>query len=103
MPVSYTHLGKDGMEKIQNLMTALRKNPPSVIGGQGVLEVRDYMARPEKSNAIYFRMENGWACVRPSGTEPKLKLYAGAKGNSHAQAGEMLRGIEASLRETLGL
>ncbi|HIU33877.1 MAG TPA: phospho-sugar mutase [Candidatus Pullichristensenella excrementigallinarum] len=101
--ISVTLSGKDGMEKIQNLMTALRKNPPSVIGGQGVLEVRDYMARPEKSNAIYFRMENGWACVRPSGTEPKLKLYAGAKGNSHAQAGEMLRGIEASLRETLGL
>ena len=82
-------------------MSDLRKNPPKEINGHKVLSFRDYQAdtitdlatgevKPTglpKSNVLYFDMEdNVWMCVRPSGTEPKIKLYYGVKGSSMEDA-----------------
>lgn len=91
---SITLPGADGSEKIKRLLKMLRNNPPVNIGGMSVSRVRDYqngeiISIKEKSkyrtdlpvsNTLYFELENdGWCCVRPSGTEPKLKFYMGTK------------------------
>ena len=91
-----TMKGIEGLAKIQEIMSDLRKNPPKEINGHKVLSFRDYQAdtitdlatgevKPTglpKSNVLYFDMEdNVWMCVRPSGTEPKIKLYYGVKGS----------------------
>ena len=93
--VSVTLPGKDGVEKIKSIMTALREHYPAQIAGVKVTAVRDFkkgvriensaetpLAYPA-SDVIYFEMENdNWVCVRPSGTEPKIKLYVASKADS---------------------
>lgn len=89
--------GADGAEKIQELMNNIRSNPPKTLGGYKVTRVRDYKTgiivdtKTGKetetglptSNVLYYDLEdNCWACVRPSGTEPKVKFYMGVKGKS---------------------
>lgn len=89
--------GVGGQEKIANMIATLRDNPLDMIGEAKVVSVSDYKtgiyfdavtgesreAKLDKSNMIYYRLENdGWFLVRPSGTEPKIKFYMGAKGNS---------------------
>lgn len=93
--------GLDGAEKIQNMLKSLRENPPKEIGGLKVLRSRDYqndtitdLASGEtiptglpSSNVLYYELENNaWLCVRPSGTEPKIKFYYGVKGSSMEDA-----------------
>ena len=100
---SITHKGIEGLEKIQQILETLRKNTPSEFGGYKVLSARDYkldtvknMATGEvtptglpSSNVLYYDLEdNAWLCVRPSGTEPKVKFYYGVKGTSLADADE---------------
>lgn len=88
---SFVLPGKDGLEKMQCVMNALRECPPKDFGGAQVVAVRDYLKSERicngektaltlpKSNVIYFELEGGaWLCVRPSGTEPKIKLYVNA-------------------------
>ena len=95
--VSVTLPGKDGVEKIQSIMTALRAGYPTEIAGVKVTAVRDFLkgVRIENgeetkldypvSNVVYFEMENdNWVCVRPSGTEPKIKLYVASRADSQA-------------------
>lgn len=92
-----TFKGADGAKKMQDMMDAYRKNTPKQVGAYKVLRLRDYkndvitdLATGEtvptglpKSNVLYFELENdAWFCVRPSGTEPKIKFYAGIKGDS---------------------
>ena len=94
---SITMKGIEGLAKIQEIMTELRENPPKEIDGHKVLSFRDYKAdtvkdietgevKPTglpKSNVLYFDMsDNVWMCVRPSGTEPKIKFYYGVVGES---------------------
>ena len=89
--------GIEGLAKIQEIMSELRSNPPKEIDGHKVLSFRDYQAdtiknletgevKPTglpKSNVLYFDMsDNVWMCVRPSGTEPKIKFYYGVVGTS---------------------
>lgn len=89
--------GIDGALKIQEMMKEQRENPPKELGGLKVLAVRDYQADVRKdlitgeerptglplSNVLYYELENcAWCCVRPSGTEPKIKYYFGVKGTS---------------------
>ena len=94
---SITMKGADGAEKIKAILDNMRANPPKQIGEYKVLEYRDYKNKvvenyekgtisettlPE-SNVLYFQLENdAWCCVRPSGTEPKIKFYIGVKGTS---------------------
>ena len=94
---SITLKGIEGLNKIQEILETLRNNTPSEFGGYKVLSARDYkldtikdMATGEvkptglpKSNVLYYDLEdNNWLCVRPSGTEPKVKFYYGIKGES---------------------
>ncbi|MCI9361221.1 MAG: phospho-sugar mutase [Hungatella sp.] len=89
--------GIEGLAKIQNIMETLRANTPEEVGGYKVVSARDYkldtikdMAAGEvkptglpASNVLYYDMNDGaWMCVRPSGTEPKIKFYYGVKGTS---------------------
>lgn len=89
--------GIEGLNKIQEILETLRKNTPSEFGGYKVLKARDYQADTIKdlrtgevtatglpaSNVLYYDLEDdAWLCVRPSGTEPKVKFYYGVKGTS---------------------
>ncbi len=108
---SVTLTGADGAERIQSLMTSLRDNPLSEIAGQKVVAVRDYQSGIRKeiesgeesqtglpqSNVIYYELENGWCCARPSGTEPKIKFYFGVKGENLTEAEELLEKIQEEL------
>ena len=101
--VSVTMKGVDGAEKIQSILKQMRENPLKQIGNYKVLAVRDYDADTRldmetgkvtatglpKSNVLYYELEHdAWCCVRPSGTEPKVKFYYGVKGTSLADADE---------------
>ena len=103
---SLTLEGADGAEKIKAILNNLRENPLTQIGGYKVLEFRDYvestvknMATGEvtktdlpKSNVLYYELENdAWCCVRPSGTEPKIKFYLGVKEESLEKAEQALK------------
>ena len=87
--------GQEGAAKIQEILKSFRSNPPKQIGEYKVLAFRDYEENIiqnyvtgettktglPKSNVLYFELEDqAWCCVRPSGTEPKVKLYMGVKG-----------------------
>ena len=94
---SITMKGIEGLEKIQNILQTLRNNPPAEIGAYKVQKARDYQADTIKdlatgevtptglpeSNVLYYELnDDAWVCVRPSGTEPKVKFYYGIKGTS---------------------
>ena len=100
---SITLKGVDGLNDIKRIMANLRENPPRTIGGNKVKIVNDYKnsvrtyteeGKTEEihlpvSDVLHYTMEGGsWACVRPSGTEPKIKLYFGAKLGTDATAEE---------------
>ena len=93
--------GIEGLAKIQSIMETLRNNTPKEVGGYKVVSARDYkldtikdMATGEvkptglpSSNVLYYDLNDGaWICVRPSGTEPKIKFYYGIKGSSMEDA-----------------
>ena len=98
---SITLKGIEGLAKIQEIMDTLRTETMTEIGGYKVLKVRDYAndtitdtttgkSEPiglPSSNVLYYELEDeAWVCVRPSGTEPKVKFYIGVKGSSMEDA-----------------
>ena len=107
-----TKKGIDGAEQIENMMREKRENPATVMGGFKVLKMRDYQSDEvkdmvtgetgttglPKSNVLYYELENNaWCCVRPSGTEPKIKFYYGVKGESLEDAEKKLEAIKEDL------
>ncbi|MFR8777414.1 MAG: phospho-sugar mutase [Enterocloster sp.] len=93
--------GIEGLAKIQEIMENFRQEPPKTLGDYTVTAARDYKAgtimdmasgavRPTglpSANVLYYEMNDGaWLCVRPSGTEPKIKFYYGVKGTSMEDA-----------------
>ena len=101
--VSVTMKGADGIAKIGSIMEELRQAVPEEVGGKKVLRFRDFKTDTDKdmvtgetkttgfpaSNVLYFDFADGeWLCVRPSGTEPKIKLYIGVNGTSIEDARE---------------
>ena len=95
--------GIEGLQKIQQIMATLREQPPKEIAGCRVLKVRDYQKDTivdlqtgtetdtglPKSNVLYYELtDDAWLCVRPSGTEPKIKFYYGVVGSSLEDADE---------------
>ena len=106
--------GIDGAAQIQELMREARENPPKRLGDFEVLAVRDYREDTRRdlrtgevtetglpsSNVLYYELsDNAWCCIRPSGTEPKIKYYFGVKGNSLSDAEEKLEGLKRALLE----
>lgn len=106
---SVTLEGVDGLQRINKIMNELRGCPPKNIGKIKVLAFRDYECGVRmdfanaskqiidlpKSNVLYFELENnGWFCVRPSGTEPKIKFYFGVKGPDLQTANDVLNTIK---------
>lgn len=94
---SITLKGIEGIENMKKIMDTFRTDSPAEFGGSKVVETRDYNAGTfknlvtgetgkvnlPKSNVLYYILENGtWFCVRPSGTEPKIKIYFGSKGET---------------------
>ena len=102
--ISIVLKGADGAAEIKNKMSKMRANPPKVLAGLDVLEVRDYQEHIVKksngeifktdlptSNVLYYELSNNsWCCVRPSGTEPKIKFYMGVKGSTMQDAENQL-------------
>lgn len=103
--ISITMKGQDGAEKIKKMMEKLRNTKMEELGGNKVIQSRDYLSGKvkdlitkeesetglPKSNVLYYLLENdGWCCVRPSGTEPKIKFYMGVKGTSLQDSKEKL-------------
>ncbi|MBA2874721.1 phospho-sugar mutase [Thermaerobacillus caldiproteolyticus] len=102
---SLTLKGKEGAEKIQALLTAFRHEPPAEVAGKKVTIIEDYKTSERfdtatgekteiilpKSNVLKYFLEDGsWFCLRPSGTEPKAKVYFGVKGHSLADSEKQL-------------
>lgn len=103
--ISITMKGQDGAEKIKKMMEKLRNTRMEELGGNKVIQSRDYLSGKvkdlitkeesetglPKSNVLYYLLQNdGWCCVRPSGTEPKIKFYMGVKGTSLQDSKEKL-------------
>ncbi len=114
--VSVTMKGIEGLDKIQSIMASLRENSPAEVGGYKITAIRDYKKDTIKnlatgevtptglpaSNVLYFEMENNtWICVRPSGTEPKIKLYYGVVGTSLEDADAKSRALADSVNEMI--
>ena len=106
--VSKTLPGKDGLTRMKEIMKELRDTPPTEICGMKVTAVRDYLkgvrvadgkSEPTglpTSDVLYFELEGGcWVCVRPSGTEPKIKLYV----NTNAKTQDDAEKLNEELRE----
>ena len=109
-----TMKGIDGAEKIKQILENLRANPPKKIGIYDVIEYRDYKTgiienyennKKDKtnlptSNVLYYKLNDGaWCCVRPSGTEPKIKFYIGVKGNSLEDSDKKLKDLSDAMKE----
>ena len=104
---SFALSGMDGLQKMGALMNDLREKVPSEFAGKRVLAVRDYLKGERvdtqgsvsaleqgKSNVLYYELEDGaWICVRPSGTEPKVKLYVNAMSASHEETDKQLQAL----------
>ena len=112
--VSITLEGSTGAEKIKLMMDNLRNNLPEKIGKYKVLEFKDFANNIvknmntgdisetglPKSNVLYFTLEEDcWCCVRPSGTEPKIKLYFGVKSGSLQEAKEDLEELKNAMQQ----
>ncbi len=106
---SVTLKGIEGMEKIKDIMEGYRKNPPKTAGDYQVLKIRDYKRDTitdlstgavtstglPNSDVLYFELnDDAWCAIRPSGTEPKIKLYFGVKGSSHEDAAAKLERLK---------
>jgi len=105
--------GEKGAEEIKAMMEKMRSEMPANLGGYKVEAMRDYLKGIRKtadgkesrlslpeSNVIYFELSgNAWCCVRPSGTEPKIKYYCGVKGASMEDAEAKLKGLKKALME----
>ena len=102
--ISVVMPGVDGMEKREKATKELRDNPPKEIAGRKVLKALDFkqggvMGLP-KADVLLYKLENdAWVCVRPSGTEPKLKIYAGVRENSAEKANEQITLISKAASE----
>ena len=114
--LSLTLEGADGAKQIQEMMEKLRNNIPNKIGNYVVEKFRDYKigkiidmkTKEEKetglpvSNVLYFDLENdSWVCVRPSGTEPKIKFYVGIKGTNMQDAEVKVKELKEAIQQII--
>lgn len=114
--LNFTFEGQDGMHRMREIMDTLREQPPSEIAGSAVIGWSDYQTSVRydggvsseislpKSNVLEYRLQNGnKVLMRPSGTEPKLKLYLSAKGATRADAEQILAQLKETSPAALGV
>lgn len=114
--VNFTFEGEDGMIKMSEIMDGLRKNAPKSIAGYSVVGNSDYLLSVcsqgetktditlPKSNVLEYRLDNGSKLiVRPSGTEPKIKIYLSGKGKTKADSNEIIDKMKADVKNVLGI
>ena len=104
--------GVNGLKRMNEIMNYLRNNPFKQIGGYKVIKFRDYKAEYTinyitgetgktdlpNSNVLYYELENdAWCCIRPSGTEPKIRYYVGVKGKNKEEALQKIEEVEKEL------
>lgn len=121
--MEFTFEGAAGMERMNAIMKGLRENPPAALIGRRVVEIADYQLsqrrilgnskacdlavgtkpiRLPKSDVLEYVLEDGSSIVvRPSGTEPKLKIYLSAKGGSRPESEEIIAGLKGELKEII--
>ncbi|MFK4379250.1 phosphoglucomutase [Bacillus sp. RC218] len=114
--VSLTLKGKDGAEQIQKMMATFRENPPKEVAGLTVVAVEDYKEsiittlqdgnkeeiHLPKSNVLKYQLEDSsWFCLRPSGTEPKIKFYFGVQDDSLQNSEQKLLTIKEDIMNCL--
>ncbi|MDD6762206.1 MAG: phospho-sugar mutase [Clostridiales bacterium] len=112
--MSYTMPGKDGMEKMAGILAGLRENPPASVNGMKVVKTTDYkestVILPDntelpKANVLRYDLDDGktYFIVRPSGTEPKIKLYLGTNADTVDEANELIEAIVADCEKQFNL
>ncbi|HET7616134.1 MAG TPA: phospho-sugar mutase, partial [Bacillales bacterium] len=109
---SLTLKGKRGTEQINEIMSSFRKHPPKNMNGQTVKEIEDYLSSERrktdaeiiepidlpKENVLKYRLDGGnWFCLRPSGTEPKIKFYFGVREDSEAESRNALEQMKEAV------
>ena len=114
--VAIVREGSQGAKEIENMMTSTRNKDVEKIGNYKVLKFKDIykdyvkdMVTGEitksglpKSNVLYYELEdNSWCCVRPSGTEPKIKLYMGIKADTEKEADRKLEELKEAMVEVV--
>lgn len=115
--LNFTFEGASGMEKMASIMENLRNNPPKEIGGMEVLEVSDYknsvtvntktgekteITLPKSNVLAYALPGSNGAIVRPSGTEPKIKIYITAVAQDEAGVAKIVDAISTSMKQYIG-
>jgi len=108
--------GADGAKAIKDMMEKVRNNPPEFIGDYKVEKFKDYLngdvkdfkklethkENLPKSNVLYFELENDfWCCMRPSGTEPKIKFYMGVVGEDLENADKLVKNLTESMKKLM--
>ena len=115
--ISFTLSGMEGIARIKDTMARLCSERIESFGSRRVKALRNYntgvrtdlcnnsesLLDLPKSNVLYYELEGGWACVRPSGTEPKLKVYLAVKEQNAAEAQRALEELEKSVRAVVGI
>ncbi len=116
--VSFAFEGQSGMQKMAEIMNELCVTPPTEIAGSKVTQIANYISSTRtfcdsgkqevinlpKSDVLEYVLENGSSfIVRPSGTEPKIKIYVSSVGKDEKQANDIADGIKASVKEILGI
>lgn len=111
---SMTMKGLEGMERIQRIMQTFRQNAPTELGGYAVVQAKDYKTQIFRdlvtgqesssplppSDVLHYTLEDGtWVCIRPSGTEPKLKFYIGVKADQLAAAQQKVAALDRDIEE----
>ncbi|WGV61838.1 phospho-sugar mutase [Brevibacillus brevis] len=114
--ISFTCKGGEGMQKISATMSSLRNQPPSQISSHPILAIEDYasgirtdcqtgtttpLTLPASDTIKYFFHDHAWFCVRPSGTEPKIKIYLGVKGTRSQDSQEKLFTLKQAVLQLL--
>lgn len=111
--ISVSFPGLSGKEKMANIMRQVRENAPSELGGISIKKAADYLEGTVKyaegkatrldypsSDALKYTLEDGsWVAFRPSGTEPKIKLYLGVRGDNREEVDQKAFAIEADMRK----
>lgn len=99
--------GREGAEVILSIMDTLRNNPPKALGGMNISEFRDYLVyespiRIPKDNVLFIQFENNsWFAIRPSGTEPKIKIYLAVKGESLEDSNAKMDSLRANVEKLI--